>query len=269
MAFSALRSTFRRRDDERPELPDGSPVEFAPGAVDATADGGVDAVAFGCPSCGRTLTRGSAKCDGCGQRLLLDVQIGRAARFVGAGAAGGILLTLLLVNVFAPARPATNASTDVTAGGSGGTGTAATLEIPTAVAAALRGTTALNARLAAEAEPLSAALDAKRLDTTAIQKVFRRMSVDTRAGAGMVKTFTGWPEAVGQQAALAAFYERLGGQIDKGLGASLKSSDAYRKATKAILATLGEVRGIDASARALAAEGDVELMPVTFPDELD
>ena len=141
-----------------------------------------------------------------------------------SGAAGGILVTLLLVNVFAPARPATAAPAEAAAGGTGGTGTAATLDIPTAAAAALRGTTAINARLAAEAEPLAAALDAKRLNTSAVQKVLRRMSIDTRAGAGMVKTFTGWPEAAGQQAALAAFYEELGGQIDKGLGASLKST---------------------------------------------
>jgi hypothetical protein len=269
MAFSALRSTFRRGGDEPTALADGSPVEFAPGTVDATADGGIDAVAFGCPSCGRTLARGASRCDGCGQRLLLDVPLDRAAKLVGAGTAGGILLTLVLVNLFAPARPASTAAADAGAGtGTGGTGTAVTLEIPTAAAAALRGTTAINGRLAAEAAPLAAALDAKRLNTTTVQKVLRRMSIDTRAGAGMVKTFAGWPEAVGQQAALAAFYEDLGAQIDKGLGASLKSTEAYRKAAKAILVTLGEIPSIDASARDLAVKGNLELIPVTFPDEL-
>ncbi len=270
MAFGALRSTFRRGGDAPPALDDGSPVEFAPGAADATADGGIDAVAFGCPSCGRTLARGVSRCDGCGQRLLFDVPLDRAARLVGAGAAGGILLTLVLVNLFAPARPVTTSPSDAVAGiGAGGTGTAVTLEIPTAAAAALRGTTAINARLAAEASPLAAALDAKRLNTTAVQKVLRRMSIDTRTGAGMVRTFTGWPEAVGQQAALAAFYEELGGQIDKGLAASLKSTDAYRKAAKAVLATLGEIPSIDASARELAVRGGLELIPVTFPAELE
>jgi hypothetical protein len=268
MAFSALRSTFRRGGDAPPALADGSPVEFAPGIADATADGGIDAVAFGCPSCGRTLARGSAKCDGCGQRLLLDVPLNRAVTLAGAGTAGGILLTLLLVNLFAPARPATAAPVDA-AGGTGGTGTAATLDIPTAAAAALRGTTAINARLAQEAEPLAAALDAKRLNTASVQKILRRMSIDTRAGAGMVGTLSGWPEAVGQQAALAAFYDTLGGQIDKGLGASLKSKDAYRKAAKSILATLGEIPEIDASARDLAIKGDLELIPVTFPAVLE
>jgi hypothetical protein len=265
MAFSALRSTFRRGAALPPALDDGSPVEFAPGAVDATADGGIDAVAFACPSCGRTLARGAAKCDGCGQRLLLDVPLDRAGKLAGSGAAAGMLVTLLLVNVFAPARPAAQAPVETTGTGNG---TAATLDIPTAAAAALRGTTTINARLAAEAKPLAAALEAKRLNTSAVQKVLRRMSIDTRAGAGMVRTLTAWPEAAGQQAALAAFYDELGGQIDRGLGASLKRTDAWKKTAKAVLATLGEVPAIDASARDLAVKGNLELIPVTFPDEL-
>lgn len=269
MAFNALRSAFRRDQPTTVALADGSPVEFAPAAADANADGGADAVAFGCPSCGRTLARGVARCDGCGQRLLLDVPLGRAGQLVGAGTVAGILVTVLLVNVFAPARPATMTAADPGAGtGSTGTGTAVTLEIPTAAAAALRGTTAINGRLAAEAAPLAKALDAKSFRTGDVIKALRRMSIDTRAGAGMVKTFTGWPEAAGQQAALAAFYADLGEQIDKGLTASVKSGDAYRKTAKAVLETLGRVRAIDADARSLAVKGDLELIPVTFPDQL-
>lgn len=268
MAFGALRSTFRRGQPAPSGLADGSPVEFAPIEADATADGEAGATAFPCPSCGRTLSRGSRRCSDCGQLLVLDVPLDRAGKLAGAGAAGGVLLTLLLVNLFAPARPATAAPVDAAAGGSGGTGTSATLEIPTAAAAALRGTTAINGRLAAAAEPLAALLDAKRLDAVEVAKVFRRMSVDTRAGAGMVRTFAAWPEAAGQQAALAAFYDKLAAQLDKGLAASVNSRGAYKKSATAVLKTLGQIPAIDASARTLAATGGLDLIPVTFPDEL-
>jgi hypothetical protein len=269
MALGALRSTFRRGQAAPTGLPDGSPVEFAPGAADATADGEAGAAAFPCPSCGRTLSRGSRRCSDCGQLLVLDVPLDRAGKLAGAGAAGGVLLTLLLVNLFAPARPPATVPVDAAAGGGGGTGSAAMLEIPTAAAAALRGTTAINGRLAAEAEPLAAALAAKRLDATEVAKVFRRMSIDTRAGAGMVATLGGWPEAAGQQAALAAFYETLGAQLDKGLAASVKSRGAYKKSATAVLETLGQAPDIDSSARALAAKGGLDLIPVTFPEALE
>jgi len=107
------------------------------------------------------------------------------------------------------------------------------------------------------------------MKTADVAKILRRMNIDTRAGAGMVKLFAAWPEAAGQHAALAAFYDRLGGQIDAGLANSVKSGNAYRKTAKAVLATLGQIPPLDADARTLAAQAGVELVPVTFPAALE
>jgi hypothetical protein len=188
----------------------------------------------------------------------------RAAMFVGGGLVAGILVTVVLINVFAAPRAASVAGLD------GGTGSGpavvpAAAEIPTGAVAALRGTTALNGRLAAEATALRKALDAKKFRTGDVQKILRRMAIDARAGVGMLASLAAWPEAAGQQAALQAFYADLQRQIDGGLNASVRSSGAYKKAAKGLLSTLGAAPDIDADARVLAGQVGVELVPVTFP----
>src|SRR5205814_472020 len=82
-------------------------------------------------------------------------------------------------------------------------------------------------RVAGEAAPLAKALDGKSFNTNEVIKVLRRMAIDTRAGAGMLKAMAVWPEAASQQAALQAFYEDLARRIDSGLGASVNSTSAY------------------------------------------
>ena len=232
--------------------------------ADPIAGGGTDNATFGCPSCGRTLDHGSYRCEGCGAWLLLDMPLKRAAMFVGGGLVAGIVVTVLLLNLFAAPRPAPVTGLDGP-NGAGTTAAAAAGEIPTGAVAALRGTTALNGRLADEATALRKALDAKKFKTGDVQKVLRRMAIDARAGVGMLSSLAAWPEAAGQQAALEAFYADLQRQIDAGLSASLRSTGAYKKAAKAVLSTLGTAPAIDSDARALAAQAGVELVPVTFP----
>ncbi|HEU0243688.1 MAG TPA: zinc ribbon domain-containing protein [Candidatus Limnocylindrales bacterium] len=278
MAFDALRSTLRRT----PNTPDAPALQasaglstaaygsaadqYSPVFADPVAGGGTDTQAFNCPACGRTLTRGARRCEGCGQRLILDVPMRRAAALSSGGAVAGIVVTLLLVNLFAPPAPPA-AAVDTGAGSDTGL-TPAVVDIPSGAMAAIRGTTAINGRLAAEAVPLAKALDGKSFDTTEVIKVLRRMAIDTRAGAGMLKAMAVWPEAAGQQAALQAFYDDLARRIDSGLAASMNSTGAYRKTAKGILTSLKDVPGLDADARALAAQGGLQLPAVTIPDEL-
>jgi hypothetical protein len=282
MAFDALRSTLRRASS----TPDAAALQasagvsavpvgtyasasdqYTPVFADPVAGGGTDAQAFNCPGCGRTLTRGAHRCDGCGQWLILDIPIRRAATLAGGGAFAGIVLSLLLVNLFAPSRPLA-APGDGTSTGAGTGAMPAVVDIPSGAMAAIRGTTAINGRLAAEAGPLAKALQAKSFDTNEIIKVLRRMAIDTRAGAGMLRAMAAWPEAAGQQAALQAFYDGLGRRIDTGLAASVNSSGSYRKAAKGILSSLRDIPALDADARSLAAQGGLELPPVTIPDAL-
>lgn len=263
MAFDALRSTFRRPMAGSTGLADSALV-----SADPTVDGGTDEQAFNCPACGRTLTRGDRRCDGCGQWLILDVPVRRAAMLSGGGAIAGIVLTVLLVNLFAPPAPPAPAAADPTAAQGPGVGAPALVDIPTGAMAALRGTTAINGRLAAEADPLARALTGKSFRTSEVVKILRRMAIDTRAGAGMLKPMATWPEAAAQQAGLRSFYEDLDRGIESGLAASVNSAGAYKKAAKAILATLGDMPGLDADARALAAQGGLDLPPVTIPAQL-
>lgn len=248
--------------------------QYAPVFADPVAGGGTDAQAFTCPSCGRTLTRGMFRCDGCSARYLLDVPAKRAGALAAGGAAAGILVTLLLVNVFAPPRPASGAlaaGDPLTGAGQGtapGVLSPAAAGVPSGAVAALKGTTLINGRLASEATGLAKALAAKSFRTGDVVKILRRMAIDTRAGSGMLRPLSGWADAAGQQAALAAFYDDLASQIDSGLAASVNSAGSYRKAAKTVLATLGDVPKLDADARALATTVGLELPAVTIPGAL-
>jgi hypothetical protein len=264
MAFDALRSTIRRDT-----VPAGSPDgQAAPAFGDPAAmvDGGVDAAVHACPSCGRTIVRGAGRCEGCGTRLVLDTPVRRASTFAGGGVVAGVLVTLLLVNLLGPAGGSAPADTAGAGDGTGTAGNPVAVVVPVSAAAALRGTTAINGRLVSAAEPLASALAAKSFKATDVVKVLRRMNIDTRAGAGMVKAFATWPEAAGQQAALAAFYADLDEEINTGLAASARSASAYKQAAKAVLATLGQVVTLDADARVLASGGGIDLAPVEIPD---
>ena len=242
--------------------------QYASVFADPVAGGGTDKAAFGCPACGRTLDRGAFRCEDCGAWLLLDMPLKRAATLIGGGLVAGVLVTTLLVNAFAPPRTAPVAGLDGTNAGTGAGAVAAAIEVPPGAVAALRGTTAINGRLAAEATALHKALDAKKLRTGDVQKILRRMAIDARAGTGMLASLAAWPEAAGQQAALDGFYAALQRQIEGGLNASLRSSGAYKKAAKAVLATLATAPAIDTDARTLAGQAGIDLVPVTFPDAL-
>ena len=264
MALDALRSTLRH--DQAPAAPVAEPGQPAFIAADPTVAIGTDAAVHGCPTCGRAIPRGAGRCDGCGQRLVLDVPLARASTLVGSGLVAGILATLLVVNLFAPPAAPAAADDRGSGPGSGETGTAGALVVPAGAAAALRGTTAINGRLVAQATPLAKAIAAKRFTTGDVVKVLRQMSIDARAGAGMVKAFATWPEAVGQQAALAAFYDELTGKIETGLSASVRSSAAYKNAAKAVLASLREIPALDADGRVLASQFGLDLVQVAIPE---
>ncbi|HET7829481.1 MAG TPA: hypothetical protein VFL03_07970 [Candidatus Limnocylindrales bacterium] len=242
--------------------------QYAAVFADPIAGGGTGEGSFGCPKCGRTLDRGTFRCEDCKTFLVLGQPLRLVAPFIAGGLVIGILVTTLLTNLFAPPKAAPVAGLDGAIGGTGAGTVAGSLDIPSGAAAALRGTTAINGRLAAEATTLRKALDAKKFRPGDVQKVLRRMAIDARAGTGMLTTLAAWPEAAGQQAALDAFYADLQRQIDGGLNASVRSAGPYKKAAKAILATLERTPDLDADARTLAGQSGIELAPVEFPKSL-
>lgn len=284
MALDGLRSVVRRTVDTLTATPaitpaspgvsgvSGDPFEPPPARASARAEGGEspragDDPTFPCPTCARPLGRGTGRCGGCGTRLILDVPASRATVIAGAGLAVGVLVGGLGMAVFLPRGVAAPAASTAPAR-AGATGAAIAVTVPSAVGAALRGTTALNGRLAAEAAPLARAVAAKRFPTADVVRILRRMGVDVRAGSGMVPALGGWPDAAGHQAALEAFYAELADEIERGLAASVNSGGSYKAAARVVLATLARVPGLDADARALADAAGMDMPVVPIPETL-
>ena len=216
-----------------------------------------------CPACGAAITKGARRCEACGRRLVLDVPAGKASILVGAGLLAGLVVGGLVVGIALP-RDAAAPGVGPTATNAGPT----LVPVSANAAAALRGTTALNGRLASEAEPLSAALAKTSFPVQDVVKVFRRMSSDARAATAMVGSLAGWPEATSHEAHLAAFYDQLTGEINAGLAASVASPDSYKASTRAILATLRSIVNLDATARDLATQSGVTLPVIVIPAAL-
>ena len=181
---------------------------------------------------------------------------------IGAGALAGLVVGGLVFGIALPRSPAA-ATTDPAAAASG-----QPFHVTGNMAAALRGTTALNGRLAAQADELSAALTAESFPVQDVVQVLRRMSTDTRAAAAMVKSLDTWPDAASQRAALTSFYDELSTELDAGLAASTTSAGSYKATTQSILATLTQVSDLDAQARVLAGAAGIQLPAVTIPGVL-
>ena len=237
------------------------PAAATPNApVAGTAAPTTGAAATGrCPSCGRAITKGTRRCEGCGTRLLLEVPARKASMLVGAGALAGLVVGGVVFGIALPRSPAA-ATSDPAAAPSG-----APFHVTGNMAAALRGTTALNGRLAAQADVLAAALAAQSFPVQDVVQVLRRMSTDTRAAAAMVKSLDSWPDAASQQAALASFYDELATELDAGLAASTTSAGSYKATTQTILASLTKVVDLDEQARVLAGAAGIQLPAVTIP----
>jgi hypothetical protein len=261
MALQGLRTAFTNRGGEA-SAEAGVPVDPVTGGASAGE------AAFRCPSCDRTLDRGTRRCEGCGQRLLLDVPARTAGRLIGGGVVAGFMVGGILVGLTLPRGGASsNPAADAAANGNGN-GANVTVNAPVPALAALRGTTALNGRLASRADDLAAALSSKKFPAGDVVPVLRRLSQDTRAGAAMVKSFGTWPEAAEHQAALGTFYETLAGQIDGILAVSVRDAGAYKAATQQIMKTLGQIPTLDDQARLLAAQAGTDLPPLAIPDSL-
>jgi hypothetical protein len=285
MAFDGLRSVIRKTVDTLT-----APVLTAPAATgdghaadplrehDGSAPLRADEArssrrepVYPCSMCSRPVGRGTGRCIACGTRLVLDVPIARASIIAGVGLMGGLLAGGLGVAMLLP-RPGGVATAAATPGVSSGPGVTATQgilgDVPPSAGAALRGTTALNGRLAAGAERLARAIAAAQFPTTDVVRVLRDMSSDVRTGTGMVGALGGWSAAATQQGALGAFYAQLADEIDQGLAASVTSASSYKAAAARVLAVLERVPRLDASARSLAAGAGMDLPPVLIPDAL-
>lgn len=238
---------------------------------------------FNCPACARPLAVGNRRCPGCRTRLVRGVRATSAAGFVAAGmvagfalAAAGGAMAIAVADPFAtktalveplpnataaPAAPGGQAATAAPAPSVGVPAPAA----PAAAVAALERTAEMNARLAAQAPILQAALAEPSLDTFAVAGALRSMTADAAYAAGAAERLAAWDDAAVVSAGLASLYADIRATSLEALAKSLSSESAYRTAATRMLAVLAGLGPLDAASRELAAGAGVELPVVPLP----
>ena len=270
MTINVLRGRGGARRGTREALPEPLPI------------GDDDSDIFNCPSCARPLAVGARRCPGCRTRLLLGVQVKRAAVFVAGGIAAGLAFAsafvVLSVNVGlasvelregAPAQPAASAIAEPAPAASVAPVVSAAPvapAIPPASVSALARTAEMNARIAAGIPILQAALAEPSVDTAVVAEVFRAMTADAAYAAGAAERLGGWDDAAYVSTGLSALYGDVRATAREGLAKSLGSEPAYRTSAEKMLAVLAGLAPLDAASRDLAEVAGIDLPLVPLPD---
>lgn len=245
----------------------GRTAQPARGPLEIGAEG---ARTMSCPTCARPLALDAPRCPGCGTYLLLGVPAKRAGIFLVSGAVIGLVIGGSLIGSVMAARLAavdgsgaratpaavTGGTTPVASVAPGGGSAAA---IPGTAQAALRQAIAMNGRIVATTATLGAVLEADRLDTYAIATILRSLTADAAVGATASTRLESWAAAGTLTPELAGAYGRIRAVARDGLAARLSNEPAYRAAGEAMLDELAVLAGLDASARALAADAEIEV----------
>jgi hypothetical protein len=247
--------------------------------------GDEDSNIFSCPVCARPLATGARRCPGCRTRLLLGVQLTRAAAFMGLGTAFGVALTTgFLVAALSLGLAGRTAADPVAQPGASpvaGPTVAPSVAPPPSVApgpaipatsvTALSRTAEMNARIAGVIPILEAELAEASVDTAAVAEVFRAMNADAAYAAGAAERLGKWDEAGGVAAGLLTFYGDIRATARAGLTKSLASEPAYRAAAERMLVVLAGLGPLDAASRELATVAGIDLpvVPVPAPGTAD
>jgi hypothetical protein len=262
MTINALRGRSNT-GDTRPETP---------------AIGEDDANIVDCPACKRPLDAASRRCPGCGTLLIAGVQASKGFLFSAFGAAIGLMVGASVMGVAtlgarpevtSPSTPiasnppvATTAPMATVAPGGGGTGSPL---VPVAATAALKGTAAVNARIASTAAPLSAALATPDFDSQGVAQILRRLNVEAGAAQALLPALNSWDTASAIHGQLRDFYESLRATANLALSASIRNDEAYKAAARDVLQQLATLPSITSASRDLAQTAGVELPAVDTP----
>ena len=259
MAINALRGRSNT-GDTRPETP---------------VIGEDDANIVDCPVCKRPLDAASRRCPGCRTLLIAGVQASKGAMFAAFGLAIGLMvgasaMGVAALGVRAPSTPSTPVATSAPVATTapvptlapGGGGSAL---VPVAATAALKGTAAVNARIASTATPLSAALAAPNFDSQGVAQVLRRLNVEAGAAQALLPALNSWDDAGRVHAQLRDFYESLRTTANQALSASIRNDDVYKDAARTVLQQLAALPAISSASRDLAQTAGVELPAVDTP----
>jgi hypothetical protein len=269
----------RRRSRSRP-----SPSPEAP----SLPIGEIDQTIFACPACARPLALGARRCPGCRTRLVMGVQLRRVSLFTAAGLFAGILLgaggLFLAITIDRlghsgdPGTPAAAAAAASLPAGSSSPEPAATptasprpaatasprasqanSAVPALSRSALGQAVALDGRIRASGDELTAALAAKRFDAPAVSQVLRTLSSDAVVGLGLTPHIGAWSGGTTAAMDLTTLYTSVKATAAEGLAASVRNEKAYRTAATQMVALLAGLDAIDAVVRAAAVEAGVTL----------
>lgn len=242
----------------------------SPGA-DGLAIGEIDANIFNCPACARPLGIGTPRCPGCSTRLVAGVTMGKAASFVVVGLSFGMLIgggsVALAASMNRPSTVVAAEPPPIVVPSQVPVASAVAPPVidptvPSAASSALRQSAVVNQRIVADAARLTAALDAARPSATDIAPILRGLASTAGFGDRVAPDIADWGEGATLSQALVTFYAAIGGAADDGLAASLSNDRAYVDAGRRMMAILGGLIDLDAAARTLAADADVDLPPL-------
>jgi hypothetical protein len=236
--------------------------------------GEADANIFNCPRCARPLAVGISRCAGCGLRMVSGVPLTRVLGFVAPGLILGLLagggLVFAMTSLTRPiAAPVAQVPTTVVPSAAPVASVAPRVAapvvnpaIPAAAVSALRQSTTLNQRLLADADRLEIALASDRPSGAEIAPLLRALASTASFGDRLAPNVAHWADGAAVSEGLATFYAAVGRVADEGLTASVQNNRAYVDAGKKMLLVLGQLRGLDAASRTLAATADIELPPL-------
>jgi hypothetical protein len=264
----------------------GGPAR-ASGRDDAEAQplaiGEADANIFDCPACSRPLAVGTPRCPGCRTRLVAGVRASKAVGFITGGLLAGLLIgggttagVVLLggTGSIAASVPAVTAPSAVPIASApaaappiASTPPSVTAAVPSAAVSALRQVVSLNERLVVDADRLAVALAATEPSSIEIARALRALAATAAFGDRISPHIAEWGAGAAVSERLVGFYGAVGGTARDGLSASLNNLVAYLGAGRSMLAILGDMPGLDADARALAATAGIDLpsIPVSDP----
>ena len=234
-----------------------------------------DAHVFNCPACSRPLSDGTARCPGCGVRLVMGVMLRRAGSILALGIVIGVLLgggttaaaiTLSLGDSRAiaaaqghvtPASPSPSPTPSRTAD--------STVGGPQAAVTALSGTAVVNGRIALDTATLASTLADKRASATDIARALRSLAADAALGLDLTARLAPWRNAATVMTDLDTFYRKIADSARAALRASLDDTTSFRRSAAQMVSILAGLRAADAMSRVLAATVNLELPPVAVP----
>lgn len=224
-----------------------------------------DVAITGCPVCSRPIAVGTARCPGCGTRLIIGVPARRASALVAVGLVVGVVLGSGVTAAFAarvappPGRALSASPANLAQAATSSAGGRPSAAVPGQASAALGQALVVNGRLAARGAELRGELVAPKLDTFAVATTLRGLAADAVVGRSVTGMIADWSPGSDVADRLSDYYALVASTATETLGASLSDTRGYRAGAGRMLRVLGQLGALDAATQTLAAQAGLTL----------